>query len=159
MRSFASVVLLTALWLLLNDSLSVGHVILGAALGVVLLRIFAALRPAPPRVRQLHIAIPLLFTVLLDILRSNWDVGRIALGLAPDSKIHTGFLDIPLELRDPLGLSVLAVIITSTPGTSWAGVSADGRTLTLHVLDLKDEAEWIRKIKQRYEQPLLRMFE
>ena len=35
----------------------------------------------------------------------------------------------------------------------------DGRSLTLHVLDLKDEAAWIRKIKQHYEQPIIRMFE
>jgi multicomponent K+:H+ antiporter subunit E len=73
--------------------------------------------------------------------------------------VHSGFLEIPLELRDPHGLVVLAVIVTSTPGTSWAGVSPGGRTLTLHVLDLKDEEGWIRLIKERYERPLLRIFQ
>jgi multicomponent K+:H+ antiporter subunit E len=159
MKGVASVLLLTLLWLLLNNSLSVGHVLLGAGLSMVLLRAFARLRPDRPTIRRWRLAIPLAATVLADIVRSNWDVARIALGLVSRSKVHSGFLDIPLELRDPHGLSVLAVIITSTPGTSWAGVSADGRTLTLHVLDLKDEAAWIRKIKQHYEQPLIRMFE
>jgi multicomponent K+:H+ antiporter subunit E len=159
MRGVASVLLLVALWLLLNDTLSFGHVLLGAALAVLLLRAFAQLRPDRPRLRRLQLAIPLTAAVVLDIVRSNWDVGRIALGFVRADRIRTGFLDIPLDLRDPHGLSVLAVIITATPGTSWAGVSADGGTLTLHVLDLQDESEWIRKIKERYERPLLRMFE
>lgn len=159
MKGVAFALLLVALWLLLNDSLSVGHVLLGAGLAVLLLRAFAQLRPDRPKIRRWRLAIPLAATALLDIVRSNWDVGRIALGFVRQSRIRTGFLDIPLELRDPHGLSILAVIITSTPGTSWAGVSADGRTLRLHVLDLQDESEWIRKIKQRYERPLIRMFE
>jgi multicomponent K+:H+ antiporter subunit E len=68
-------------------------------------------------------------------------------------------VDIPLELRDPHGLAALAVIVTSTPGTVWAGLSPDGGTLTLHVLDLQDDAEWIHVIKHRYERPLMRIFE
>jgi multicomponent K+:H+ antiporter subunit E len=31
--------------------------------------------------------------------------------------------------------------------------------LMIHVLDLVDEAEWIRTIKQRYERHLLEIFE
>jgi multicomponent K+:H+ antiporter subunit E len=38
-------------------------------------------------------------------------------------------------------------------------MSSDGRTLTLHVLDLQDEAAWIRTIKRRYERPLMEIFQ
>ena len=41
----------------------------------------------------------------------------------------------------------------------WAGLSDAGDVLTLHVLDLRDEAGLIQSIKQRYEQPLMRIFE
>jgi multicomponent K+:H+ antiporter subunit E len=150
---------LLAIWLVLNHTLSVGQLILGAALASLLLLAFAQLRPVRPRLRRLHLAVALMMTVLMDILRSNWDVGRIALGLVRDRQIRTGFLDIPLDLRDPHALAVLAVIVTSTPGTAWAGVSPDGRTLRLHVLDVKDEQHWIRTIKEHYERPLLRIFE
>ena len=34
-----------------------------------------------------------------------------------------------------------------------------GRVLTIHVLDLIDESEWIRTIKNRYERRLLEIFE
>ena len=132
---------------------------LGAVLSVVFVLAVAQLRPVRPSVHRLYLAMPLVGIVLVDILRSNFSVAAIVLGLARRSQVHSGFLHIPLELRDPHGLTLLAVMVTSTPGTSWAGVSADGATLTLHVLDLKDEEEMIQFIKRRYEQPLLRIFQ
>jgi multicomponent K+:H+ antiporter subunit E len=66
---------------------------------------------------------------------------------------------IPLELRDPHGLAVLAVIVTATPGTVWVDLDHATGTLTLHVLDLKDESEWIGWIKNRYEKRLRGIFE
>jgi multicomponent K+:H+ antiporter subunit E len=119
----------------------------------------ARLRPIRPRPRRLHLAIPLVASVLVDILKSNFHVAAIVLGLARDRQVRSGFLEIPIELTDPHGLTMLAVIVTATPGTSWAGLSPGGRTLTLHVLDLRDEEELIGAIKRRYERPLMRIFE
>ena len=68
-------------------------------------------------------------------------------------------MDIPLDLRDPYGLAVLACIITSTPGTLWVSFDAGEGMLTIHVLDLIDENDWIRTIKGRYERLLLEIFE
>lgn len=150
---------LTALWLLLNQTLAPGHVVLGAMLAVGLAWSSSALRPLHARVQRLDLAAKLVVVVFCDIVRSNITVAGIVLGLRRNRPVSSGFLRIPLELRDPHGLAALAVIITSTPGTVWAGLSDDGATLTLHVLDLQDEDEWIRTIKQRYEQPLRRIFE
>lgn len=151
--------ILIVIWLLLNSSVSAGHILLGTTLAVLLMLAAAQLRPVFPRVRRLHEAVILIFVVLADIVRSNIGVGRIVLGLTAGRQTHSGFVDIPLELRDPHGLSILAAIVTATPGTAWAGLSADGKVLTLHVLDLVDHEHWIQTIKQRYERPLRRIFE
>jgi multicomponent K+:H+ antiporter subunit E len=150
---------LVVIWLLLNNSVSLAQILLGFIIAILLMLAAAQLRPVHPRLRQLWRVVPLVFVVLVDIVHSNIGVARIVLGLVRDRKVVSGFLDIPLDLRDPHGLSILAAIITSTPGTAWAGVSEDGKTLKLHVLDLKDEEEWIRTIKDRYERPLMRIFE
>jgi multicomponent K+:H+ antiporter subunit E len=152
-------VMLVAIWLLLSDALSIGSLVLAAVVAVLLMLAAAQLRPVRPRLRRLHLIAPLIASVLLDIIRSNIGVARIVLGLVRNREVRAGFLNVPLELRDPHGLAILSAIITSTPGTAWAGVSTDGRTLTLHVLDLRDEGEWIRTIKDRYERPLMRIFE
>lgn len=150
---------LTGLWLLLNQTRAPGQIVLGLLAALALAWFGSTLRPLQSRLRRVDLAAGLLLVVLRDIVRSNISVARIVLGLVRDRKVRSGFLDIPLDLRDSHGLAVLAAIVTSTPGTVWAGLSPDGATLTLHVLDLKDEREWIRVIKHRYESLLMRIFE
>jgi len=153
------VLALTAMWLVANDTLSPGQVVLGMLVATALAWWASKMRPLRPRIRRPWLAVALLVTVFVDIVRSNIGVGRIILGLSGKREIRTGFLEIPLELDDPHGLAVLATIITSTPGTVWVEHSAERRRLVLHVLDLRDEQEWIRTIKQRYERPLIRIFQ
>jgi multicomponent K+:H+ antiporter subunit E len=147
---------LFVMWLLLNDSLSLGHVLLGLSLAVVLAWSSGLLRPLRPRIRRAHLALVLLGLALRDIVRSNFAVARIVLGVREP---RSGFVKIPLDLTDPHGLAVLAGIVTATPGTVWVDHDAVSSTLTLHVLDLKSEQEWIDWIKNRYERLLLGVFE
>jgi multicomponent K+:H+ antiporter subunit E len=156
---------MTVLWLLLNQSLWIGHILLGGALAWVASRLYGRLEgPRSPRSRassawrRLAVACALLLDVLQDVVRSNVAVARIVL-FRPRHSTTAGFLDIPLELRDPAGLAVLACIITATPGTAWAGYAPDRAVLTLHILDLIDESAWIDVIKGRYERRLKELFE
>lgn len=155
----AMVLTLTGLWLLLNQTLAPGAIVLGVLLATVLTWAGSSLRPLRATLRRLDVAAMLMLVVIGEIVRSNIGVARIVLGLVRGREIRSGFLRIPLDLRDPHGLAALAVIVTSTPGTVWVGISPDSRHLTLHVLDLNDEQEWIDFIKARYERPLMRIFE
>jgi multicomponent K+:H+ antiporter subunit E len=71
----------------------------------------------------------------------------------------SGFVRIPLELRDRYGLATLAIILTATPGTLWVQFDAATGTLLLHVFDLLDEEEWRHLVKDRYERRLKEIFE
>jgi multicomponent K+:H+ antiporter subunit E len=153
------IVTLMFIWLLLNGAISLSSVLFGLLLAILLTLAIARLRPVRPRPRNLHVAIALLGTWLVDIFQSNLSVARIVLGLERRHEVRSGFLDIPLELRDPHGLAMLAVIVTSTPGTSWAGLTPDGKVLRLHVLDLYDADQWIDFFKAKYERRLIRIFE
>lgn len=152
------VIVLTAIWLLLNQTLAPAQFALGLALSVVLARFGTTLRPLRAPLHRVDRAVALLFVVFWDIVRSNVAVARIVLGFA-GREIRSGFVEIPLDLREDHGLAVLACIVTSTPGTSWAGLSPDRATLTLHVLDIQDEREVVHTIKHRYERHLLRIFQ
>lgn len=69
-----------------------------------------------------------------------------------------GFMRIPLTLRDPHGQAMLVCILTYTPGTVVVDISSDN-ALTLHVLDLQNEDEWVALVKGRYERTLMEVFE
>ena len=148
---------LVVLWLFLNQSLTLGHFLLGGLIGLVGGWAFSLLEPPSVRLRRLGSILRLFSRVLVDIWRSNVAVGRIILGLAKRERV-SGFVNIPLELRDPYGLAALACIITSTPGTLWVSFDPVRGVLIIHVLDLVDEIEWVRTIKGRYERLLLDIF-
>jgi multicomponent K+:H+ antiporter subunit E len=118
----------------------------------------AALRPEKSRIRRPGAALRLAGMVLFDILRSNIAVGRI-IASPREPGTNAAFMTIPLDLRDLNGLAVLAIIITSTPGTIWVNYDAGKGILLLHVLDHVDETVWIRLIKDRYERLLMEIFE
>lgn len=150
---------LAFLWLVLNQTVAPGQILLAIAIGVALTWASSPLRPLQSSIRNPHLAAALLVIVLVDVVRSNLAVAGIVLGLVRGREVESGFLDIPLDMRDPHGLAALAMIVTATPGTVWVDLAADKSRLTLHILDLKDEGEWISWIKDRYERRLMRIFE
>ena len=149
---------LLALWLLLNQTLALGHVLLGGTLALLGAATLTMLQPPKTRIKRPSAIVRLSLLVLADIVRSNMAVGRIILGFG-GRKRTSGFVNVPLQLSDPYGLAVLACIITSTPGTLWVSFDAAKGMLMIHVLDLIDENVWIQTIKVRYEQLLLEIFE
>lgn len=162
MRSFLSwlplPILLLSLWLLLNDSLSTEQITLGLVIAVVLSLLAPILRPVRARLHHPAIALRLVLHVAYDIALSNYHVSRRIL-LGDRARASPGFLDIPLRIQDPHGLAALACIVTFTPGTVWSGHDVQHNILTLHVLDLSDATALTRVIQDRYERPLMRIFE
>lgn len=161
MRALLPYPLLTAsllvMWILLNG-LSVGQVVLGGLIAFAASLAMAALQPAKPKIRRWSMIPRLVLVVMADILRSNIAVAGIILQGRRRTRA-SGFVIIPLELRDRTALAILACIITSTPGTAWVEYLAGTGRLRIHVLDLIDEQIWIEIIKQRYERPLMEIFE
>lgn len=151
---------LLAMWLLLNDSLDIAHIVLGLSMGVALGLVYDRLEPSQQGLRRGFFmpAARLGFVVAIDIVSSNLAVFRIVFGSSGRGRA-AGFMAIPLELRDARGLAVLAAIVTATPGTAWAHHEAASNILTLHVLDLRDPEAAVREFKQRYERLLLEIFE
>lgn len=145
-------------WLVLNQSLAPGHVLLAAALSVAAGALFGRLEPPPLRIRRRGLLVRLLFRVARDIVRSN--LALLWLFLSGRSRTATsGFVTIPLQLTNPYGLALLACIITATPGTIWVSYRSRDGLLLIHVFDLIDEGAWIRTITERYERPLREIFE
>jgi multicomponent K+:H+ antiporter subunit E len=149
---------LLVVWILLMESATAGTVVLGAALAIFWPAVTASLRPAPVRVRKPLVIARLFARVVGDMLRANVQVARTIL-TRRRRDIRSAFVRVPLDLQDPNGLAVLAMIITFTPGTAWVQRSPDGRTLLIHVLTLADEPELVGSIKAHYERPLMEIFQ
>lgn len=148
---------LLVMWMLLT-AFSPGQFLLGGIIAVGASRVMAALQPDKPRLRNWHLIPKLVAILLWDILLSNIAVTRIILGGGRPGR-RSGFVAIPLDLRDKTGLAILACIVTSTPGTAWIEYAPDTGVLLIHVLDLVEEEEWVDTIKNRYEKLLMEVYE
>jgi multicomponent K+:H+ antiporter subunit E len=149
---------LFALWLALNESLAIGHLVFAAAIAFAVPVLSAPLRPLPVRIRHPGTVLRLILTVAHDVVVSNWLVGSHIV-FAHRGPPRTAFVRVPLALRDANGLTALAIITTVVPGTVWSELALDRSALLLHVFDLDDEATFVMHFKDRYERPLMEIFE
>lgn len=148
---------LLLLWLMLNQTIAPAHILLGVLIAVAVPLLIAPLRPTPVRVSRPLTIVRLTFHSLIEILRSCFNVCTLIL-LRRD-QLNTQFIRIPLTLRDPHGLAVLACIINCTPGTVWVEIIPGTNDLALHVFDLHDANWWVDMIKTKLESPLIEIFE
>lgn len=149
---------LFVVWLLLHQSLHATTLLSGAVMAIVVPLLTKSLRPATVRMRKPMVALRLTGHALVDMLLSALHVAWLLL-TQRNARLKGQFVQIPLELRDPNGLAVLAMIMCLTPGTAWGELSFDRSTLLIHVFDLGDEDAFVARVKQRYERPLLEIFQ
>ena len=149
---------LIALWLTLNDDFSAAHGLMALLLGLGVPLLTRSMRPTPVHFRRPGVAFKLFWQVGLDVIVWNW---RVLCGtLARDARLpQGGFITVPLDLRDPNGLTVLAAIMCVVPGTVWSELALDRSALLVHLFEVGDAQAEIDLIKLRYERPLMEIFE
>jgi multicomponent K+:H+ antiporter subunit E len=148
---------LFVVWLTLSRSLSPGTMVMGAVLAVTIPFFTRAFWPGRPKVRRMGVLIRFTPVFLWDVLVANLRVAWLIVNVARTLKPR--WLVIPLELQNPQGITMLANVISLTPGTVSAEVGADRKTLLVHALDVDDPEEEIATIKRRYERPIMEIFE
>ena len=148
--------LLMLLWLLLSNSAAPGHLVLGTLMGV-LIPLFTR-RFWPERVGLSHPGLMLRFAgrVVLDIVLANFAVARVVLG--PRSAVRPAFVRVPLDIQGDFPITVLASVVSLTPGTVSADIDAERRHLLVHALSVADTEALVREIKARYEAPIKEIF-
>ena len=151
--------LLAVIWLLLQQSLALPQLIVAAVLALVVPRwVRGLLQPAGERARRRAATgsavavVRLVGRVLRDIVSANLTVA--ALVLRPGSRPQPAWVRVPFELDDPLAITLLAAIITTTPGTVSCVIDETRREIIVHALDCHDPVAMAAEIKARYERPL-----
>jgi multicomponent K+:H+ antiporter subunit E len=149
--------MLVVVWMLLLNNFTFGGLVLAILFAIVVPLFTAPFWPNRPRLRFGWPMIDYLGVVVFDIFVANFQIAWLIL-FRRNRDLRSRWLVIPLELRSAEAISTLAGTISLTPGTVSADVSADGRALLVHALDVADEAGEVARIKRRYETRLMRIF-
>ena len=148
---------LLVVWLLLNHSLSAGHIMLGTVLAILIPMFTQRFFPEPVYLRRASVIVRFIGVVLWDIIAASIAVSRLTLG--PVSRLRPRFVRIPVSLADDFALTALASTISLTPGTVSAEIDADRTHILIHALDVDDEPSLVQTIKARYEAPIREIFQ
>ncbi|WP_299871822.1 Na+/H+ antiporter subunit E [uncultured Sulfitobacter sp.] len=149
--------LLAAVWILLQNEFSSGMFVFGLILGVLIPKLTAQFWPDRPVQFNPARMISYMLVVMWDIMVANVQVAWIVL-TRPNSKLRPAWIVVPLDLRQPEAITILAGTITLTPGTVSADLSSEGHSLLVHALDAPDPDAIRDEIKHRYERRLKEIF-
>jgi len=148
-------VLVAITWIMLAHSLDAATLVMAALLAIIIPRLVQPFIQQTPNINWTA-AIKLFFVVLWDIIISNIRIAKLVLG--PMDRLHPKWYRVPLETQHDEVNSLLAMIITTTPGTVSAGIDQDRGDILVHALSTDDAEIDIQDIKNRYEKPLLEIF-
>lgn len=149
-------VLLALAWLALQQSLSPAQLLTAVVLAWAVPRLVHRFLGEQLHIRSWRSAWRLLFVVLWDIIVSNVTVARIV--LSPGANPQPAWVPIALTVTHPTAITLLASIITMTPGTVSCIVDEQRQLILVHALDCDDPQALAQQIQQRYEQPLREIF-
>lgn len=149
-------VMVAVSWILLASSYSVQSFVMAGLLAVIIPRMVNPFITRTDKIRW-DLAVKLFFIVFWDIIVSNIKVARIVLGSMEELKPK--WYRVPLETEHEQVNALLAMIITTTPGTVSAGIDQERGDILVHALKSDDEEADIQEIKQRYEQLLIQIFD
>ena len=142
-------------WLMLAHSIEIASIIFAALIAIVIPRMVRPFIDHTPNIHWLP-AIRLLLVVIKDIIFANIHVAKLVLG--PTKNLHPKWFRVPLDTNYEEVNALLAMIITTTPGTVSAGIDQERGDILVHALSTDDEAAEIALIKERYEKPLIEIF-
>lgn len=145
-------------WLLLVNSVSPNSIVFGAILGLIIPQITRAYWPGMPTLRNPVAIAGYVLIVLYDIVVANIQVALIVL-FKRSRDLKPAWICVPMDLRSPEAITVLAGTITMTPGTVSCDLSEDGHSVLVHCLHAPDPDSVRDDIKSRYERRLKEIFE
>ena len=151
-------VILTIVWVILQNDVSAGMVVFGVILGIIIPRTTAVWWPDRPRGFRIRKMLGYTMIVMWDIVVANIQVAWIILTKS-NAQMKPAWVEVPLDLRTPEAITLLAGTITLTPGTVSADLSTEGNSLLVHALDAPDPDAVRDEIKDRYERRLKEIFQ
>jgi multicomponent Na+:H+ antiporter subunit E len=152
-KRFLLNVMLTLIWIALTGSFTYINLFIGFVISFFVLWIIS--RDSPDR-RYFTIAFKIIgffFYFLYEILMANFQVAYEVM----TSNLHMkpGIVRMELEAKTDLEITLLASLISLTPGTLVIDVSDDRKVMYIHGMYLEDREKFIDSIKSSLEKPLL----
>jgi multicomponent Na+:H+ antiporter subunit E len=146
-------ILLGVAWIGLTGEFTPANFVVGFILGYLVLWFVERGRKSGGYFRKVPRVIRFIPFFAWELLKSNLRVTYEV--MTPRQNMKPGIVAIPLDAKTDLEITILANLITLTPGTLSLDISDDRSVLYIHAMFIDDVDDFKNKLKQELEKRLL----
>ena len=157
MRIFLINIMLSIAWAALLGEFSTVNMIAGFVFGYFMLWIMQYIWGSTNYSDKLWQVITFIVFFFKELTIANLRVAYSV--LAPNSQMRPGIVAIPLDIESDAEITMLANLITLTPGTLSLDVSDDRKVLYVHGMHVYDLDQFRQDIKNGFERKVREVFE
>lgn len=145
--------IIAIMWMFLSESYTLSAFITGYLVGILLLLVLQRFIPDSFYMKRVFKVIKLVILFFKELILSNIDIVKHV--YRPNLDIEPGIFALPTELKNNWEITMLANLITLTPGTLSVAVSEDNTMIYIHAMDLPDTEQAIQSIKDTFEKAIM----
>ncbi len=149
-------IILMFVWVALTGSFLFANYVFGFLLSFVIMWVS---RVGDEGSRKYFAAFPrfigFIFFFLWELLKANIQVAYEV--MTPRLNMKPGIVKVPLDVTTDFEITLLANLISLTPGTLSIDVSQDKKVLYVHAMYVTDKEKFISSIKNGFEKRLLKL--
>lgn len=149
-------VLMALVWAAVTGSFSLVNVIFGFALGALALSLIREQVGSVGYFSRARRVLSLMVLFIYELVLSSVRVAAIV--LRPGMNLKPGIFAYPLKVDRDFEITLLANLITLTPGTLSVDVSDDRKMLYVHALDCSDPDQTRQDIADGFERKIMEAF-
>lgn len=154
MKIFLFNIILGLIWTAVTATFSFGNFLIGLLLGYLVLLVVGPAIDNSGYTRRVWKTVTLILFFLKELFVSSIKVARDV--MRPGFRMKSGVISIPLDVTSDLAITLLANLISLTPGTLSLEVSEDRKELFIHAMYIEEGVEKVRKsIKEGLERHVM----
>lgn len=152
-------VILALVWAAITGNFSLLNLTLGAVVSAAGLWLVRRDLSRPGFLRKLRRAVSLALLFLYELVLSAFRVAMLVISPRLSKRLNPGIIAFPLTARSDTEITLLANLITLTPGTLSVDVSEDRSVIYVHAIDVPDKDALIADIARGFETKVIEVFE
>lgn len=145
--------IIAVMWMFLNEAYTIQSFVTGYILGILLLLLLNRYVPGRFYLDRLFKIMQLIVLFIKELILSNIDIVKLV--YTPKLKTEPGIFALPLQVKSEWEITLLANLITLTPGTLTVAVSDNQTYLYIHAMDIDNIEDSIHSIKNTFEKAIM----
>ncbi|WP_366247207.1 Na+/H+ antiporter subunit E [Terribacillus aidingensis] len=145
--------LIAFMWMFLGESYSIAGFVTGYIVGIALLFLLRRFLKGPFYLWRGYKILVLALIFIKELILSNFEITKLVYARRLD--INPGIFTLETELKTDWEITLLATLITLTPGTVTMAVSPDKKELYIHAMDIVDMKDAVHAIKNSFEKHIM----